>query len=195
MGNVYKIIDTYTEEHSNRVSMYSVLIGKKLNLNEEDLSYLKVGGLLHDIGKNKISDNILNKPSKLTNEEFVQMKSHSSLGELILHDDKNYEKILPIVKYHHEKFNGNGYPYNLKGEEIPYLARITAIADTFDAMTSNRIYRNSLPLETVIEEFKKNKGIQFDPQLVDVFLDILQNDKDEINQIRNSFHNKNNSTY
>lgn len=194
MGNVYKIIDAYTEEHSNRVSMYSVLIGKKLHLNDEELSCLKVGGLLHDIGKNKISNEILNKPNKLTDEEFIQMKSHSYLGESILESDKDYEKVLPIVKYHHEKFNGNGYPYNLKGEEIPYLARITAIADTFDAMTSNRVYRNSLPMETVIEEFRKNKGIQFDPGLVDIFLDILTNNPEEINKIRNSFHNKN-STY
>lgn len=194
MGNVYKIIDTYTEEHSNRVSMYSVLIGKKLNLNDEELSCLKVGGLLHDIGKNKISNEILNKPNKLTDEEFIQMKSHSYFGESILESDKDYEKVLPIVKYHHEKFNGNGYPYNLKGEEIPYLARITAIADTFDAMTSNRVYRNSLPMETVIEEFRKNKGIQFDPGLVDIFLEILTNNPEEINKIRNSFHNKN-STY
>ncbi|MNL32917.1 Cyclic di-GMP phosphodiesterase response regulator RpfG [compost metagenome] len=188
MGNVYKIFDTYTEEHSNRVSMYSVLIGKKLNLNEDEISCLKVGGLLHDIGKNEISDNILNKPSKLTDDEFVQMKTHITLGETLLQSDKDYEKVIPIVKYHHEKFNGNGYPYNLKGEEIPFLARITAIADTFDAMTSNRVYRNALPMETIIEEFRKNKGIQFDPQLVDVFLDILQNNPDEINQIRNSFH-------
>lgn len=194
MENIYKIIDTYTEEHSNRVSAYSVLIGKKLHLSDEDLSCLKVGGLLHDIGKNQISNDILNKPNKLTEDEFLQMKSHSYFGESILSKDKEYEKVLPIVKYHHEKFNGNGYPYNLKGNEIPYLARITAIADTFDAMTSNRVYRNSLPLDSVIEEFRKNKGIQFDPELVDIFLDILKNNPDEINQIRNSFNNKN-STY
>ena len=100
-----------------------------------------------------------------------------------------FEDILPIVKHHHERYDGRGYPGQLKGDEIPYLARITAVADSFDAMTSRRVYRDSLPMDVVIEEFEKNKGTQFDPQIADIFLDILKNNFDKIKEIQEKYIN------
>ena len=172
--------DTYTRGHSDRVSAFSVLIGKTVGLSEDDLKTLKIGGLFHDIGKIGVPDSILLKESKLTDDEYSEIKNHPSIGAHILSTATIFKDIIPIVKHHHEKFDGNGYPGKLKGEEIPYLARIAAIADSFDAMTSRRTYRDSLPLETVISEFEKCKGTQFDPNLTDVFLDLLKNHYDEI---------------
>ena len=179
--------DTYTKGHSDRVSQYSVLIGKHLGLSDKELHNLELGGLFHDIGKIGIPDGILRKESKLTDDEYSEIKNHPSIGVHILSSATIFKDIIPIVKHHHEKYDGNGYPGKLKGDEIPYLARIAAIADTFDAMTSKRSYRDSLPLEVVINEFKRCKGTQFDPKLDDVFLDILENHYDEIEKIRNTY--------
>ena len=179
--------DPYTKGHSDRVSAYSVLIGKKIGLSDEDLRILRIGGLFHDIGKIGVPDTILQKPSKLTDDEYSEIKNHPSIGAHILSTASIFRDIIPIVKHHHERFDGRGYPSMLKGEDIPYFARITAIADTFDAMTSKRSYRNSLPLDTVIEELKKCKGTQFDPQLTDIFLDILENHFDEIKEIQEKY--------
>lgn len=147
--------DTYTRGHSDRVSYYSVLIGEKLGLSGKDLEKLRIGGLFHDIGKIGISDNILLKTSKLTDLEYDEIKKHPSIGAHILENSKVFEDIIPIVLHHHERYDGTGYPYNLKGENIPYIARIVAISDTFDAMTSKRSYRDSLSIDIVKEEFKK----------------------------------------
>lgn len=179
--------DTYTRGHSDRVSEFSVLIGKKVNLSEEELRTLRIGGFFHDVGKIGVPDSILLKESKLTDDEYSEIKNHPSIGAHILSTASIFQDIIPIVKHHHEKYDGNGYPGRLKGEEIPYLARITAIADSFDAMTSRRTYRNALPLETVIAEFERCKGSQFDPQLTDIFLTILQNDFDEIKAIQEKY--------
>lgn len=180
--------DPYTRGHSDRVSEYSVLIGKKLGLSESDIETLKIGGLFHDIGKVGVPDSVLLKPGKLTDEEFAEIKKHPSLGAHILSTSKTFSEYIPIVKYHHERYDGFGYPDKLKGEEIPYFARIAAVADTFDAMTSKRPYRDALPLDIVKEEFKKFSGIQFDPQIAKVFLDILENDIDKITEIQNSYY-------
>ena len=177
--------DTYTRGHSDRVSEYSYLIGKYLGLSEEDLKKLKLGGLFHDIGKIGVPDNILLKTEKLTDDEYSEIKNHPTIGAHILSNATMFKDIIPIVKHHHERFDGRGYPSQLKGEEIPYLARITAIADTYDAMTSKRAYRDPLPLEVVKAEFEKNAGTQFDSELVSVFLDILNNHYDEIEKIQN----------
>ena len=166
--------DPYTRGHSDRVSLYSVLIGKYLGLSEKDLKTLEIGGLFHDIGKIGVPDAILRKETKLTDDEYSEIKNHPAIGAHILSSAEIFKDIIPIVKHHHEKYDGNGYPGRLKGEEIPYLARIAAIADTFDAMTSKRTYRDALPLETVIAEFERCRGTQFDPKLDDVFLDILK---------------------
>lgn len=175
--------DSYTRGHSDRVSKYSVLIGEKLGLSKHDLELLKIGGLFHDIGKIGIPDNILLKTDKLTNDEYEEIKKHPSIGAHILENSSIFENIIPIVLYHHEKYDGTGYPKRLKGKDIPLLARIVAVADSFDAMTSKRAYRNSLPLDVVKLEFEKYSGTQFDPRIVEVFLDIFNNDFNKIEKI------------
>lgn len=179
--------DSYTRGHCDRVSAYSVLIGKYLGLPSNQLDLLRVGGLFHDIGKSGIPDNILFKNNKLTDDEYSTMKTHSSIGANILSDSIIFKNLIPIVEHHHERYDGNGYPSRLSGENIPYLARITTVSDTFDAMTSNRVYRDALPLDIVIAEIEKCKGTQLDPHIADVFLDILHNHFDEIEDIRKKF--------
>ena len=179
--------DTYTRGHSDRVSELSVLIGKHLGLSEEDLKTLQIGGLFHDIGKIGVPDTILQKESKLTDDEYSEIKNHPSIGAHILSSATIFKDIIPIVKHHHERYDGHGYPSQLAGENIPYLARITAVADTFDAMTSKRSYRDALSLETVISEFERCKGTQFDPKIADVFLDMIRNHFDEIQEIQEKY--------
>ena len=179
--------DTYTRGHSDRVSEYSILIGKKLGLSDTDLKTLEIGGLFHDIGKIGVPDSIIQKTERLTDDEYSQIKNHPSIGAHILSNATIFKNIIPIVKHHHERYDGHGYPSQLKGEDIPYLARIATIADSFDAMTSKRTYRDSLPIEVVKEEFAKNRGTQFDPELTDVFLDILNNDYDKIKEIQEKY--------
>ena len=179
--------DPYTRGHSDRVSEYSVLIGKYLDLSEEDLKCLRIGGLFHDIGKIGVPDSILLKTSKLTDDEYSEIKNHPAIGAHILSNATIFEQMIPVVKHHHERFDGRGYPGKLAGEDIPYLARIAAVADTFDAMTSKRTYRDSLPLDIVKEEILKCKGTQFDPTIADVFLNILNNHYDEIEEIQNKY--------
>ena len=179
--------DTYTRGHSDRVSEISVLIGKHLNLSDQDLKTLQIGGLFHDIGKIGVPDSILLKEAKLTDDEYSEIKNHPSIGAHILSTATIFKDIIPIVKHHHEKYDGTGYPSKLKGEDIPYLARIAAIADSFDAMTSKRTYRDCLPIETVISEFERCRGTQFDPNLTDVFLDILRNHYGEIKEIQEKY--------
>lgn len=179
--------DAYTQGHSDRVSKYSKLIGKYLNLPDKDLKTLEIGGLFHDIGKIGIPNSILQKNSKLTIDEYEQIKNHPSIGAHILSNSTVFKDIIPIVQYHHEHYDGLGYPCKLAGSAIPFLARITAIADAFDAMTSKRIYRNSLPIKVVKNEFIKNRGTQFDPELTDIFLDILDKHYDEIEHIKNLY--------
>ena len=179
--------DAYTRGHSDRVSEYSVLIGKHLGLPEKDLKSLQIGGLFHDIGKIGVPDAILQKESKLSDDEYSEIKNHPSIGAHILSSASIFKEFIPIVKHHHERYDGHGYPSQLEGENIPYLARIAAIADSFDAMTSKRTYRDSLPLNVVISEFNRCKGTQFDPELTDIFLDILNNHFDEIQEIMNKY--------
>ncbi len=179
--------DSYTRGHSDRVSEYSVLIGEKLGLPAEQIKTLRIGGLFHDIGKIGIPDSILLKPAKLTDEEYSQIKNHPSIGAHILGSAAIFQDIIPIVKHHHERYDGNGYPSKLKGEEIPYLARIAAVADTFDAMTSRRSYRGPIEVEHVKEEIKRCEGTQFDPQIAEVFIEILNNDFDKIKEIQEKY--------
>ena len=179
--------DSYTRGHSDRVSEYSVLIGEKLGLSAEQIKTLRIGGLFHDIGKIGIPDSILLKPAKLTDEEYSQIKNHPSIGAHILGSAAIFQDIIPIVKHHHERYDGNGYPSKLKGEEIPYLARIAAVADTFDAMTSRRSYRGPIDVEHVKEEIKRCEGTQFDPQIAEVFLEILSNNFAKIQEIQEKY--------
>ena len=166
--------DINTSQHSLRVSEYSVLIAKALGYNEDECENLKKAALLHDIGKIGIPDRILNKPDRLTDEEYALMKSHVEKGAQIL---KNFTLINHVEEgalYHHERYDGSGYMYGLKGEEIPLNARIIGIADAFDAMTANRVYRKKLDKDYVIREIKRGSGTQFDPKLVEIMLGLIE---------------------
>ena len=179
--------DSYTRGHSDRVSAYSVLLGKYLKVSDDELEILRIGGLFHDVGKIGIPDTILLKNGKLTDEEYAEIKKHPQIGVDILGDSDMFKNIIPFVKYHHERYDGRGYPEGLSGENIPYIARIAAVADSFDAMSSRRVYRDSLPIEVVKEEIMKNLGTQFDPEIGSVFLDIIDNHYDEIQEIKDKY--------
>lgn len=179
--------DSYTRGHSDRVSAYSVLIGEELGLYDKDINVLKVGGLFHDIGKIGISDTILLKPAKLTDQEYDELKKHPSIGKQIISTSTIFRDIIPIVYSHHERFDGKGYPAHLKGNEISFLARIVSVADSFDAMTSRRSYRDELDLDFVRNEIVKCSGTQFDPEVAKAFLNILDNKFDKIQEIRQRF--------
>lgn len=167
--------DTYTLYHSENVTKYSLAIAKKIGLSQEQLEVIQIGGLLHDIGKIGIPEHILNKPGRLDEEEYKIVKSHPVIGYDMIKHVESFQRngILDIVLYHHERYDGKGYPEGLKGEEIPFLARIVAVADTFDAMSSNRVYRDGIETRKILDELKFNKGRQFDPDIVDVFLSII----------------------
>ena len=182
--------DKYTKGHSDRVAEYSVLIGEKLHLSPEEMKTLRVGALFHDIGKIGIPDSILLKQSSLTNEEYSEIKNHPTIGAHILSNATIFSDIIPIVKHHHERYDGKGYPSQLKGDDIPFLARIVAVADTFDAMTSRRSYRNALGFSYTVHEIENCKGTQFDPEIANVFLDILKNDYHKIKEIQEKYANQ-----
>src|SRR5262245_41055024 len=158
--------DPYTAGHSQRVADLSVSIGRQMQLSEADLETLRLGALLHDIGKIGVSDAVLRKPTKLTGEEFEQIKLHPTLGARILKPLRFLDAQLAIVELHHERPDGLGYPHGLKGDEIPMFARIVHVADAFDAMTSARAYRGALPVATAIGELWRLIGADFDPQVV-----------------------------
>ncbi|MGD9579945.1 MAG: HD domain-containing phosphohydrolase [Vampirovibrionia bacterium] len=162
--------DNYTHGHSKRVTLYSLILGRAMNLDTATLEKLQLAGLLHDIGKIGTPENILNKPGGLTHEEFDVIKKHPRKGKDILKNIKQLKEIAGWLRSHHEKFDGSGYPDALKGEEIPLPARILAVADTYDAMTSDRSYRKGLPHDVALEEIKRCAGTQFDPMVVDVFM-------------------------
>ncbi len=187
LRNTVEAKDVYTRGHSDRVAEYSVLIGKKLGLSDEDINTLHIGGLFHDIGKIGVPDSILQKNGSLNDDEYSQIKQHPNIGVHILSHATIFKNILDIVEHHHEKYDGSGYPSKLAGDNIPYFARIAAIADSFDAMTSRRSYRDALPMETVISEFERCRGSQFDPEIDDLFLDILKNDFGEIKEIMEKY--------
>ena len=150
------------------------MIGKELGFDEQKCSELKRAALLHDIGKIGIPDRILNKPERLTDEEYKEMKSHVVKGGEILKSFTKIDNIEEGALYHHERYDGKGYVHGLKGEEIPLNARIIGIADAFDAMTANRVYRKKLDMDFVIGELKKGRGTQFDPQLTDIMLHLIE---------------------
>ncbi|DAB27233.1 TPA: two-component system response regulator [Candidatus Gastranaerophilales bacterium HUM_21] len=162
--------DPYTHGHSLRVTMYSLILAKKLNLDDTTLEEIETAGLLHDIGKIGIPQSILCKPGKLTDEEYEVMKSHPAQAEKMLMGIKKLTVVSNWLRTHHERWDGKGYPYGLKGEEIPISGRIIALADTYDAMTSTRSYRKALSHETAMEEIKRCAGTQFDPVLADLFI-------------------------
>ena len=164
--------DTYTCGHSERVALLSRRLARELGLPEAQIERIYMAGILHDVGKIGVPEAVLHKTGKLTNEEFDQMKKHPQIGARILSDIKQVEDLIPGVLYHHERFDGKGYPTGLSGENIPLMGRIICIADCFDAMTSNRTYRRALPLEVAMIELRRCAGTQFDPKLADVFLKV-----------------------
>lgn len=159
------------EQHSHRVSLLCEIIGKAIGLSTEEVGELKTVGLLHDIGKIAIDENILNKPDKLSEYEWEQLKRHSEIGYRILGTVNHMSEMAEFVLAHHERWDGKGYPKGLKGKEIPLQSRIIAIADAYDAMTSERSYRNAMTDETALSELIKNSGTQFDSELVKIFVD------------------------
>jgi hypothetical protein len=165
--------DVYTRGHSERTVHYTVVIGKRLGLSEKELEWLQYGAILHDIGKIGIPENILNKPGPLTKEEFEIMKRHPVMGAEIIRHIKYLDPVVPIVLHDHERYDGNGYPHGLSGEAIPLGARIIALVDAYDAMTTDRVYRKAIPKEEAIEQIRLKAGTQFDPTLSSLFIDIL----------------------
>ena len=166
--------DPYTRGHSERVGRYSVAIGKTLGLPEKEMRNLRVSALLHDVGKIGIDDRILRKPGALSEDEFEVMKQHPAKGAAIMSGVAQLIDIIPGMKYHHEKWSGGGYPDGLEGEQIPMQARIVAIADTFDAMTTNRPYQKAMELNYVVEKIKSFAGTRFDPRVVEAFVQAVK---------------------
>lgn len=172
--------DTYTGGHSERVAKYSRDIAKELGYNKKDCDLIYQAGIVHDIGKVMTPDSILLKPGKLTEDEYSLIKDHVTIGYEILSDVPMYKDLVDIVYSHHEDYDGNGYPRSLKGEEIPIFARIMAIADTFDAMTTSRIYKSRKEVSEAIEELKELSGIKYDPNLIESAIIVFK--KVDINQ-------------
>ena len=172
--------DSYTLGRSRRVTYYSLKIANELNLNDAEIGRIELAGLLHDIGMIGISDEALFKTEKLTEEEFNEIKSHVTHGVRILEDIKQLKDVITIIKYHHEHYDGNGYPYGIKGEDIPLASRIIAIADAYDGMVSNRAYRQAMQPNEALQIIENLAGKQFDPNLVQVFKNIHQSVVEEI---------------
>lgn len=166
--------DHYTRKHSEDVTEYALWIAAELGLPEETMRTLRIGGLLHDVGKIGVPDEILRKPGRLTPEEFENMKRHPRLGELIVGGIPGMESILDVVRSHHERWDGKGYPDQLSGEQIPFMGRLLAVADAFSAMTTDRPYRKGLAFDAALEEIRANIGTQFDPIMAEAFLSAFE---------------------
>ncbi len=167
--------DIYTRGHSDRVAYYARMLGEKLSLGEDDLEKLRIAGLFHDVGKIGTSDDILSKSERLSKDEYEEIKKHPLQGAHILSAVSMFKEVVPIVKCHHERVDGKGYPEGLYGDEIPYFAKIISVADAFDAMMSDRQYRSKLELGTAIEQLNGGRGTQFDTGIVDIFVGLLAN--------------------
>jgi HD-GYP domain-containing protein (c-di-GMP phosphodiesterase class II) len=174
LAQAVELRDPYTGSHTQRVTQYALMLAHELKLTPAEVRSIQVGTPLHDIGKIAIDDAILRKPGKLTPEEFELMKTHVTRGAAILAPIPGMKPMLPIIRSHHERWDGDGYPDRLVGEEIPQLARIVAVADAFDAMTSDRPYRRGMPLDRAFAEMATNSGTHFDPQCVQAFLHMRQ---------------------
>ena len=164
---------SWTQGHSQRVTTYALMIAEKLHVNEEDRETLRIASLLHDVGKMGTYDLILDKPGPLTEEEWHLVKLHPGKGEEILRPIKQLQHVLPIIKYHHERVDGKGYPDGLTGEEIPLLAKILSLADSFDSMTANRPYQLGMSKTDAFEEIKKKTETHFDPAVAKAFLSAM----------------------
>lgn len=166
--------DSYTGQHSQNVSKYIDEMLKQMHLDEKTTHDIKTAATLHDIGKIGVSDAILNKPGKLTKDEYDKMKKHPVIGSDLLNEIEDYLEISSIIRYHHERWDGKGYPEGLKGDNIPLGSQMIAIADTYDAITSNRVYRNAMSKKKAIQILSDEKWAQFNGELVDIFIKIIQ---------------------
>jgi putative nucleotidyltransferase with HDIG domain len=166
--------DGYTSDHCERIKKISMLVGEELKLSSYDMYILNLAAFLHDIGKTKVPEEILNKPNKLTDDEFEIMKLHTTYGKQLLHDTgfPDLKIVGDIIEQHHERFDGKGYPLRLKGEEISQLASIITVVDSFDAMTVDRVYQRARPVEEALQEIKRYSGSMYNPDIVNVFLRI-----------------------
>lgn len=177
IANIIDAKDEYTKGHSQRVAEYSAALARELGYSQDAVNNVRYIALLHDIGKIGIPDAVLKKPGRLSEEEFALMKQHVTIGNRILQDNTVIKDLYKGAKFHHERYDGKGYTEGLKGDQIPEIARIICLADSYDAMTSNRVYRNRLSDEDVMSELRKNSGSQFDPAMVEVFVRMLSEHK------------------
>jgi putative nucleotidyltransferase with HDIG domain len=177
LAQAVELRDDYTGGHTQRVTKYATMLAEKLELPDDQVEIIKIGGPLHDIGKIGIDDAILRKPGKLTPEEFAAMQKHTTMGAEILQTVPELHRIIPLVRSHHERWDGTGYPDRLAGEDIPFIARIVAVADAFDAMTSHRPYHENKKGRTpqwAFAEVERQAGRQFDPRCARAFLEIRE---------------------
>ena len=176
LANTIDAKDSYTNGHSTRVAKYSVMLAERMGYTGEKLEQLEYAALLHDIGKIGVPREIINKPSKLTDEEYEIIKTHPAIGANILNEISEIPDIAIGARWHHERYDGKGYPDQLKGLEIPEIARIIGVADAYDAMTSKRSYRDVLSQEIVSSELEKGKATQFDPQIAEIMMELIKED-------------------
>ncbi len=194
LGNAIALKDSDTNEHNYRVTIYSVLLAQELNLQKEQIQELMIGAFLHDVGKIGISDNILLKQGKLTNDEFEIMKQHVQKGISIVKGNNWLEKGIDVIYSHHEKYDGSGYPKQISKEKIPKIARIFSIIDVFDALTSKRPYKQPFSYEKAINILKESSDTHFDPEILDIFIKISDKLYTEVSNksqegLRNSLDN------
>jgi len=179
--------DKYTGDHSNRVSIYATMLAKSLGLSDDDIKLISLAANFHDIGKLGISDSVLLKEGKLTDQEYAHIKLHPVIGENILSTSETFKDVLPIIRHHHERVDGKGYPDGLVGEKIPYYARLLAVCDTFDAITSKRVYRERATIREALTEIERVKNIQLDANLADSFVAMVKKNLPDIQQIVGSY--------
>lgn len=189
LANAIEARDQYTRGHIERVTKLAKAIAEEMGWKEDKLREIEIGGILHDIGKIGVSDNILNKTQPLTSEEYEVIKTHPIIGSNMLKTMSSFDPVIPYILYHHEKYDGTGYPFQLKGANIPLEGRVMAVADAFDAMTTDRPYRKGMDPKEAIAELERNSGSQFDPDVVTVFIKLYQND--QIEKIINLINVKN----
>jgi HD-GYP domain-containing protein (c-di-GMP phosphodiesterase class II) len=173
--------DPYTRGHSGRVAKYSTMIGDAMGLNDEDLDTLRISALLHDVGKIGVEDRVLKKPGKLTDEEFELMKQHPVKGANIMRPVPQLKNMLPGIELHHERMDGNGYPYGLQGDQIPMMARIIAVADTLDAITTNRPYQSAMDLEYALDRISTLAVSKFDARVVTALQSVVKSGRLRLN--------------
>ncbi|MGA9397762.1 MAG: HD domain-containing phosphohydrolase [Anaerolineaceae bacterium] len=174
LANAIEARDQYTRGHVDRVCKYTLALGSALGWAKEQMTVLEFGAILHDIGKINISETILNKKEALSAEEIAMVRRHVEVGAQMLHGITHLQPVIPYILYHHERWDGSGYPQGLMGENIPIEGRLLAIVDTFDAMTSERPYHAVISKENALNEIRQKRGVEFDPQLVDVFLKLMK---------------------